>query len=48
MAQNNQLLGIQRHDTSTERGDVASKTGTMIFLEGFGRYSGFTCKRKPR
>jgi hypothetical protein len=28
--------------------DLASKTGTLIFLEGFGRYRGFICERKPR
>jgi hypothetical protein len=48
MAQNNQLSGILCHDTRTECDDVAAKTGTLIFLEGFGRYSGFTCEREPR
>jgi len=48
MAQNNQLPGIQRHDRNTKLGDAASKTATLIFLEGFGRYRRFTCERKPR
>jgi hypothetical protein len=48
MAQNNQLSGILCHNTRTECDDVAAKTGTPIFLEGFGRYSGFTCEREPR
>jgi len=48
MVQNSQLPGIQRQERNTKLGDVASKTGTLIFLEGFGRYRGFTCERKPR
>jgi hypothetical protein len=48
MAQNNQLSGILCHDRHTECDDVATKTVTLIFLEGFGRYSGFTCEREPR
>jgi hypothetical protein len=48
MAQNNQPPGIQRHDRNTRLGDLTSKARALIFLEGFGRYRGFTCERKPR
>jgi hypothetical protein len=47
MAQNNQPAdSASRQEQKAE--DMASKTWTLIFLEGFGRYRGFTYERKPR
>jgi hypothetical protein len=40
--------GIQRHGRNTRLHAMASKAQTLIFLEGFDRYRGFTCERKTR